>query len=65
MRIPRHHPTWSNLARRGIDKHGLLSSRAMRAYRKKYEEAGYKYNDSRKEHYYEFIARTRLRRKNK
>ena len=59
----KHHPNWSNLARKGIDKYASLSSNGMRAYSKKYREAGNKYSDLRKEHFYEFVARNRLRKR--
>jgi len=56
----------TKLAQKGLNKFtSLKTSNAMRAYRKKYEEAGYKYSDLNKTHFYEFVARSRLRRKNK
>jgi len=60
--IKKHHSNWSNLARKGLDKYTTLSSKAMRAYMKKYKEAGHKYSDLNKQHFYEFIARSRLRK---
>ena len=61
----RHHPNWSNLARKGLDKFTTLSSKAMRAYQQKYKDAGYKYSDPKKQHFYEFVARSKLRQSKK
>lgn len=63
MKNQKHHPTWSNLARTGLDKYTTLSTKAMSAYKNKYSEAGHKYKDSKKQHFYEFVARARLRSK--
>jgi len=35
----------------------------MRAYNTKYKQSGKTYNDSKKEEFYEFVGRSRLRRK--
>ena len=63
--MEKHHPTWSNAARKGIDKYTGLSSKAMREYKRRYEAGGKKYSDPKKQEFYEFVARARLRKKSK
>ena len=54
---------WSGLAEKGLDKFtSLRTSKAMRAYRGKYKEAGKRGGD---EDFYEFVARARLRKASK
>ena len=55
----------SKLAQKGLDKYTKLSSKAMRAYSKKYRESGRKYSDHKKDEFYEFVARARLRKAKK
>ena len=51
---------WSNAAEKGLDKYtSLKTSKAMRAYRKKFREAGKTGGD---EKFYEFVSRSRLRK---
>lgn len=55
---------FTKLGKKGLDKYtSLYSSKSMMAYNKKYEDSGYKYSDLRKNHFYEFVARNRLRKK--
>lgn len=54
---------WSKLAERGLQKYSSLrTSKAMRAYRAKFVKAGHQGKGDEK--FYEFVARTRLRRRN-
>jgi len=53
---------WSSLAERGLDKFSSLkTSKAMRAYRKKFDDS--KPSSRSDEKFYEFVARARLRKK--
>lgn len=55
---------FSKLGEIGLNKYtSLKTSKAMREYNKKYREAGHKYSDLNKNHFYEFVARSRLRAK--
>jgi len=56
---------FTSLGERGLDKYTTLSSKAMRQYKQNYEKAGHKYSDLNKNHFYEFVARSRLRAKSK
>lgn len=53
---------WSGLAEKGLDKFSSLkSSKSITAYRNKFKAKGGKPGNSEK--FYEFVARSRLRKK--
>lgn len=55
---------FTRLGEKGLEKYASLqSSKSMKLYKQKYKDAGYKYSDLNKNHFYEFVARSRLRKK--